>query len=76
MAFMIPPNADTQIIMTMTQLPAEENPVSSSLSHDERSHVPASSPHSSDESMPAPRHSSVCIPIKLMTITISIGMIM
>ena len=42
MAFMMPPKAATQTIMTITQLPALEKPLyRSSLSHADRSAVPA-----------------------------------
>ena len=76
MAFMMPPKAETQIIMTMTQPPASEKPLySSSLSQTSRCVVPAQAPRMSEEIMPAPRQSSVWTPRKLMTMTSSMGTI-
>ncbi len=74
MAFIIPLKAATHIIITMTQPPAAEKPfIKRSLSHAERSTVPASSPKSREETMPAPRHSSVWQPRKLRPMTRTSG---
>ena len=73
-AFITPPKAATQIIITMTDSPALWKLGSSrTVSHLCRVIVPAKRPRTREETMPAPRQIIVCRPKKLSTMTTSIG---